>query len=231
MWLSSCTQRNESGARAHVPHSPPTVPMPPHPLLWGDEPSPALQPQPWHLEFLQLLIEVPEVLGKEFGADGLPVDSNPLTHLHQVGRAAERPGVIGTPPPEPRGLPYPPRTVSAPAPEAPWSPQESELLPRASRPHRGQAPPQHVKAPPVSSLTSGWCVHPIILLHPARMRNSANMCLYHPNAFQSQSNKSIGRNSHSHSPAPSTSADCPDGHVGQGQWLEVLLLTLCCQTC
>lgn len=38
------------------------------------------------------------MLGKELGADGLPVDSNPLTHLHQVGRAAERPRVIGTPP-------------------------------------------------------------------------------------------------------------------------------------
>lgn len=79
------------GARASCPRSPQT-----HSLLWGDRPSPALQPQ--HLEFLQLVVEAPEVLGKELRADGLPVDSNPLTHLHQVGRAAERPGVIGTPP-------------------------------------------------------------------------------------------------------------------------------------
>lgn len=78
-----------------------------HGPLWGDGPalalhsSPALgrwaRPSPQHLEFLQLVVETPEVLGKELRTDGLPIDADPFTHLHQVGRAAERPGVIGTP--------------------------------------------------------------------------------------------------------------------------------------
>lgn len=49
-----------------------------------------------HLGLLQPVVETPEVLGEELGAYGLPVDADPLTHLHQVGRAARRPGVIGT---------------------------------------------------------------------------------------------------------------------------------------
>lgn len=89
------------------------------PLLWGDgalgrpAPSGSLQrPLPCpptallhaHLGLLQPVVEAPEVLGEELGAYGLPVDADPLPHLHQVGRAAGRPVVIGTPFPSPPHL-------------------------------------------------------------------------------------------------------------------------------
>lgn len=57
-----------------------------------------------HLGLLQPVVEAPEVLGEELGAYGLPVDADPLPHLHQVGRAAGRPEVIGTPFPSPSHL-------------------------------------------------------------------------------------------------------------------------------
>lgn len=50
---------------------------------------------------------MPEVLGEELRADGLPIDADPLTHLHQVGRAAGRPEVIRTPCPRAPAFPYP----------------------------------------------------------------------------------------------------------------------------
>lgn len=81
--------------------------------FWVHPPTPV--PYPAHLpallhSYLGLLqppVEAPEVLGEELAADGLPIDADPLTHLHQVGRAARRPKVIRTPCPRPLGLPPP----------------------------------------------------------------------------------------------------------------------------
>lgn len=64
-----------------------------HPL---EVPYPGHPPALWHkhLGLLQLVVEAPKVLGEELRAYGLPIDADPLTHLHQVGRAVERPRVI-----------------------------------------------------------------------------------------------------------------------------------------
>lgn len=77
-----------------------------HPL---GVPYPAHPPALWHrhLGLLQPVVEAPEVLGEEFGAYGLPIDADPLTYLHQVGRAAERPRVIRKlPSQDPQAAPY-----------------------------------------------------------------------------------------------------------------------------
>lgn len=73
-----------------------------------------------HLGLLQAVVDKPEVLAEEVLADGLPVDADSLTHLHQVrgagGRGAEQVGAMvrhsTTSPPKPPNPPCPPVKAS-----------------------------------------------------------------------------------------------------------------------
>lgn len=54
-----------------------------------------------HLGLLQAVVDQPEVLVEEVLADGLPIDADPLTHLHEVRGAGdtEQGEELGTAPP------------------------------------------------------------------------------------------------------------------------------------
>lgn len=76
------------------------------------EGAPPPSPHP-HLGLLQAVVDEPEVLAEELLADGLPIDADALSDLHQV-RGAERGGGAQSttaPPAPPKPLltpPYPP---------------------------------------------------------------------------------------------------------------------------
>ena len=71
-------------------------------------------PRQPHLGLLQAPVNEPEVLAELLLADGLPIDADPLTHLHQVrgagGAEQERGAQSGTVPPAPPNPPDPPHS-------------------------------------------------------------------------------------------------------------------------
>lgn len=97
------------------------------------------------------------MLGEELGAYGLPIDADPLTHLHQVGRAVERTRVIRKlPSQDPQAAPHP-RAIVRPVFWKNKSGYVTVLLKTLLAPHLGLLGPS-------GAGSTGLCTSP--LLHP-----------------------------------------------------------------
>lgn len=97
------------------------------------------------------------MLGEELGAYGLPIDADPLTHLHQVGRAVERTRVIRKlPSQDPQAAPTP-RPIVRPVFWKNKSGYVTVLLKTLLAPHLGLLGPS-------GAGSTGLCTSP--LLHP-----------------------------------------------------------------
>lgn len=159
--------------RGPAPHSDPLPHLPP-----PAPPPPALQHG--HLGLVQPVVEAPEVLGEELRAYGLSVDADPLTHLHQVGRAAKKPGVTGTLFPRPQAVPLP---TGRPALRTNKSDRIPVLLktllwlpPALQSPSISSRPPRPGPSPPGWSDTLSGLQQPPCFPHPTPIRHCANIC-------------------------------------------------------